>query len=178
MLCSSLITIRDLLRSSAAADQTLDSALFYEPLGKVFLQPQCPALLAGGIASLLYGDARLSEPDVFKLLTGSLNAASAQAGDQTAFLIGLLGDSDREIAQTAQESLAALPGAQVDAAVMAMLAGTAAVYTLGVLQLVLIGKLSVGKAATVGVLPFLPGDVLKIAAASVITMKVKDKIKI
>ncbi|MGE5799771.1 MAG: biotin transporter BioY [Syntrophaceae bacterium] len=62
--------------------------------------------------------------------------------------------------------------------VLAMLAGTAAVYTLGVLQLVLIGKLSVGKAATVGVLPFLPGDVLKIAAASVITMKVKDKIKI
>ena len=62
--------------------------------------------------------------------------------------------------------------------VLAMLAGTAAVYTLGVLQLVVIGKLSVGKAATVGVLPFLPGDVLKIAAASVITMKVKDKIKI
>jgi biotin transport system substrate-specific component len=62
--------------------------------------------------------------------------------------------------------------------VLAMLAGTAAVYTLGVLQLVLIGKLSVGKAASVGVLPFLPGDVLKIAAASVITMKVKDKIKL
>lgn len=62
--------------------------------------------------------------------------------------------------------------------VLAMLAGTAAVYTLGVLQLVLIGKLSVGKAATVGVLPFLPGDVLKIAAASVIVMKVKDRIKI
>ena len=62
--------------------------------------------------------------------------------------------------------------------VLAMLAGTAAVYTLGVLQLVLIGELSVGKAATVGVLPFLPGDALKIAAASVITMKVKDKIKI
>jgi len=62
--------------------------------------------------------------------------------------------------------------------VLAMLAGTAAVYTLGALQLVLIGKLSVGKAATVGVLPFLPGDALKIAAASVITMKVKDKIKL
>jgi len=62
--------------------------------------------------------------------------------------------------------------------VLAMLAGTAAVYALGVLQLVLIGKLSVGKAATVGVLPFLPGDALKIAAASVITMKVKEKIKL
>lgn len=93
----SLITIRDLLRSSAAADQTLDQALFYEPLDKVFLLPQCPALLAGGIAGLLYGDARLSEPDLFKLLAGSLNAASAQAGDQTAFLIGLL-RSCRELA--------------------------------------------------------------------------------
>ncbi len=96
-ILGSLITIRDLLRSSAAADQTLDSALFYEPLGKVFLQPQCPALLAGGVAGLLYGDARLCEPDLFKLLAGSLNAASAHAGDQTAFLIGLL-RSCRELA--------------------------------------------------------------------------------
>ena len=59
-----------------------------------------------------------------------------------------------------------------------MLAGTAAVYTLGVLQLVLIGKLSVEKAAAVGVLPFLPGDALKIAAASVIVMKVKDHVRL
>jgi biotin transport system substrate-specific component len=62
--------------------------------------------------------------------------------------------------------------------VLAMLVGTAVVYTLGVTQLVLIGKLSVGKAFAAGVLPFLPGDALKIAAASVITMKVKDKIRL
>ena len=62
--------------------------------------------------------------------------------------------------------------------VLAMLAGTVVVYTLGVLQLVLLGKLSVEKAAAAGVLPFLPGDALKIAAASVIVMKVKDKIKL
>jgi len=62
--------------------------------------------------------------------------------------------------------------------VLAMLAGTATVYTLGVLQLVLIGKLSVEKAAAVGVLPFLPGDALKIAAASVIVMKVKDHVRL
>jgi len=62
--------------------------------------------------------------------------------------------------------------------VLAMLVGTAVVYTLGVTQLVLIGKLSVGKALAAGVLPFLPGDALKIAAASVITMKVKDKIRL
>jgi hypothetical protein len=96
-LLSSLITIRDLLRSNAAADQTLDKGLFYGPLNQVFLQPQCPALLAGGIAGLLYGDARLSEPDLIKLLAGSLNAASVLARDQTAFLIGLL-RSCRELA--------------------------------------------------------------------------------
>ncbi len=96
-ILASLITIRDLLRSNAQADEPLDKALFYEPLNEVFLQPQSPALLAGGIAGLLYGDARLPEPDLFRLLAGSLNAASAQAGDQTAFLIGLL-RSCRELA--------------------------------------------------------------------------------
>lgn len=62
--------------------------------------------------------------------------------------------------------------------VPAMLAGTTIVYMLGVIQLVLIGKLSIGQALTVGVLPFLPGDALKIAAASVIAMKVKDRIRL
>ncbi len=62
--------------------------------------------------------------------------------------------------------------------ILAMLIGTVVVYTLGVTQLVGIGKLSIEKALAVGVLPFLPGDVLKIAAASVITMKVKDKIRL
>lgn len=62
--------------------------------------------------------------------------------------------------------------------VFAMLAGTAVVYALGVLQLVLVGRLPVEKAAAVGVLPFLPGDALKIAAASVITLKVRDRIRI
>jgi biotin transport system substrate-specific component len=62
--------------------------------------------------------------------------------------------------------------------VLAMLMGTAVVYMLGVTQLVLIGKLSIEKALAVGVLPFLPGDALKIAAASVITMKVKDRIRL
>lgn len=89
-MLQALIAIRDLLRSSAAGDQALDAALFYEPLTKVFLLPKCPALLAGGVTGLLHGDGRLPETEMFKLLAGSLNAASAQAGDQTAFLIGLL----------------------------------------------------------------------------------------
>ena len=60
----------------------------------------------------------------------------------------------------------------------AMLAGTAALYALGVLQLALVGRLSPAKAAVAGVLPFLPGDALKIAAASVIALKVRDRIRI
>jgi HEAT repeat protein len=45
-----------------------------------------------------------------------IGQASAVSG-----LLDLLGDSDRDIAQTAQESLAALPGKEVDAVVLAML---------------------------------------------------------
>ena len=42
------------------------------------------------MAGLLFGDGRISEAELIKLLIGSLNASSALAGDQTAFLIGLL----------------------------------------------------------------------------------------
>jgi hypothetical protein len=44
----------------------------------------------GGVAGLLFGDGRIAESELIKLLAGSLNASSALAGDQTAFLIGLL----------------------------------------------------------------------------------------
>lgn len=86
----SLIDIRDLLGSRAMGDQALDPALFYEPLAKLVLEPKSPALLIGGVAGLLHGDARLQETELLKLLSGWLHAASAQAGQQTAFLIGLL----------------------------------------------------------------------------------------
>lgn len=48
--------------------------------------------------------------------------AMPQIGDASAVpvLVELLADADRQISQTAQESLAALPGKQTDAAVMAM----------------------------------------------------------
>jgi len=85
----SLIAIRDLLHSRASGEHALDAALFYEPLTKVLAQPKCPALLAGGLAGLLFGDGRIPEAGLIRLLAGSLNA-SAPAGDQTAFLIGLL----------------------------------------------------------------------------------------
>jgi hypothetical protein len=86
----SLIALRDLLRSRALGDHALDASLFYEPLTKVLTQPKCPALLVGGVAGLLFGDGRILESELIKLLAGSLNASSSWAGDQTAFLIGLL----------------------------------------------------------------------------------------
>jgi len=85
-----LITLRDLLRSPAVGGRALDAPLFYEPLAKLPSQANCPALLAGGAAGLLFGDGRIPESELIKLLAGSLNASSARAGDQTAFLIGLL----------------------------------------------------------------------------------------
>jgi HEAT repeat protein len=53
--------------------------------------------------------------------------AMAEIGSPTALplLVDLLGDADREVAQAAQESLAALPGSKVDAAIMTMLSSGA-----------------------------------------------------
>jgi len=56
-------------------------------------------------------------------------------------------------------------------------AGTACLYGTGVAQLAVVGKLGLAKALTVGILPFLPGDVLKIAAATGIFLKVRDRLK-
>ncbi|MBW1780556.1 MAG: biotin transporter BioY [Deltaproteobacteria bacterium] len=58
----------------------------------------------------------------------------------------------------------------------AMIAGTCVIYLFGVLQLMVIAKLSVDKAVAVGVLPFLIGDALKIAAADFITVKLRGKV--
>jgi biotin transport system substrate-specific component len=62
--------------------------------------------------------------------------------------------------------------------ISSMLAGTAVIYFLGILQLTLVARLSVEKAIVVGALPFLPGDMVKIVLASLIYLKIRDKIKI
>jgi biotin transport system substrate-specific component len=58
----------------------------------------------------------------------------------------------------------------------AMVGGTAVIYLLGVMQLVLIAKFSVHQAIAVGVLPFLIGDALKIGVAVLITMKLRRRL--
>ncbi len=62
--------------------------------------------------------------------------------------------------------------------VLSMLAGGIIVYSLGVLQLMVVADLSPAKAVAAGVLPFAPGDVLKITAAAAIAMKIRGRINI
>ena len=58
----------------------------------------------------------------------------------------------------------------------AMVAGTAVIYLLGVIQLMLVAKFSMNQALTVGVLPFLIGDGLKMAVAVLITIKLRGRL--
>lgn len=59
-----------------------------------------------------------------------------------------------------------------------MTAGLCVVYAIGVLQLTYVADLSLEKALTVGALPFLPGDAVKIAAATFLTLKLRDIIRL
>jgi biotin transport system substrate-specific component len=58
-----------------------------------------------------------------------------------------------------------------------MAVGHVLVYGCGVIQLALVAKLSLAKAVAVGVLPFLPGDLLKMCAASYVTLRLRDKVR-
>jgi biotin transport system substrate-specific component len=60
----------------------------------------------------------------------------------------------------------------------AMVVGHIALYALGVAQLMLVAKLSLGKAFAVGVVPTLPGGILKILAAALVAVKLRDKIRV
>ncbi|MHB8907794.1 MAG: biotin transporter BioY [Syntrophales bacterium] len=62
--------------------------------------------------------------------------------------------------------------------VSAMIIGHVALYALGVAQLMLVAKLSLGKAVAVGVIPTLPGGVIKILAAAFIAGRLREKIKL
>jgi len=61
--------------------------------------------------------------------------------------------------------------------VMALLIGNVVIYAIGILQLSLVAHLSFVKALTVGAVPFLLGDALKIAAASWLGLKLRDYLK-
>jgi len=59
-----------------------------------------------------------------------------------------------------------------------LFAGLVVVYVLGALQLMMVARLSLEKAIIIGVPPPLPGDIVKILAATCITLKVRDRIKL
>jgi biotin transport system substrate-specific component len=60
---------------------------------------------------------------------------------------------------------------------LAGIIGTIILYILGITQLSLVTGIGIKKAIAVGMLPFLPGDILKIIAASFIASKLKLVIK-
>jgi biotin transport system substrate-specific component len=92
----------------------------------------------------LYGFARLFGPTGGYLL-GFVAAA---------FIIGRLLGND---AQAPFSKIAAV-----------MLAGLVTLFTLGTIQLAVVMHLSLGKAFALGVLPFIPGDIIKLLAAATI----------
>jgi biotin transport system substrate-specific component len=58
------------------------------------------------------------------------------------------------------------------AIILAMFAGTFAVYLLGIIQLSVWMGISLKEALLVGAIPFLPGDMLKIFAAALVSVRV------
>lgn len=61
--------------------------------------------------------------------------------------------------------------------VLSMIAGTAVLYALGTVWFCLVMQMSVGKALGLCVLPFLPGDALKILAVTLITPPIEAAIR-
>lgn len=62
--------------------------------------------------------------------------------------------------------------------ILSMVVGLIVIYVLGVIQLSFVAEFSMKKAISVGVLPFLIGDALKIIVAALITLRLRGKIKI
>jgi len=59
---------------------------------------------------------------------------------------------------------------------MAMIIGFLVLYAIGILQLSVVAKLSFVKALSVGMIPFLIGDAVKIAVATFVTLKLRNRI--
>jgi biotin transport system substrate-specific component len=62
--------------------------------------------------------------------------------------------------------------------IFAMFIGMAIIYSCGVLQLAFVAELSFKKALAVGVLPFIPGDIIKILLAAIVGSQLKGRIKV
>lgn len=61
---------------------------------------------------------------------------------------------------------------------LSILLGSIFIYIPGVIQLAMAAKLSFYKALLIGVVPYLPGDLLKMLAAAIISLKLRKNISI
>lgn len=61
---------------------------------------------------------------------------------------------------------------------LAVMAGFGAIYGLGVLGLFLVARLSLITALSVGAVPFLIGDALKVAAVTLLAVKIRERIRL
>lgn len=59
-----------------------------------------------------------------------------------------------------------------------MSVGIAVLYLLGILQLMIVAKLELGKALAIGLIPPLPGDILKIIVAALIVPKIRKQMRL
>lgn len=62
--------------------------------------------------------------------------------------------------------------------IFSMLIGMLIIYLLGSIQLSIVAKMDFSKALAVGVLPFIPGDIIKIILAAVICLRLKGRVKV
>lgn len=62
--------------------------------------------------------------------------------------------------------------------IFSMLIGMLIIYFLGSLQLSLVAKMSFHKVLAIGVFPFIPGDIIKILLAAIISSRLKGRVKV
>jgi hypothetical protein len=89
-ILNSLIVLREILQTKAAAGDFLDATLFFGPLRKLVEEAKAAALLAGGAAGILHGAGQMPEAELLRALAGFIGSAAVEPGNQMAFLTGLL----------------------------------------------------------------------------------------
>ncbi len=165
--------LRPMVHAALFAALTAVGAFLFVPIGPVPIVLQnmfvfLAGLLLGsrwGLASVaVYLLAGLCGLPVFAGGTGGIGRFLGPTGG---FLLGYL-PAVFLIGSIAERRSGRMPWD-----VVAMLLGSAALYACGVAWLVVVTKMTFAKAAAVGMLPFLPGDALKIAAAALIARAVR-----
>lgn len=168
--------VRKMVLSSLMASLTAASSLVAIPIGPVPITLQSLFVLAtGGILGARWGALSMS----LYLLLGLAGLPVFAGG--TAGIGRLLGPSGGYLFGFVLS--AALVGFMVERLqgkiylLLATLVGLALIYLLGVLWLSLVGRISMEKALILGVIPFLPGDLIKACAAALLIARWKARIE-